>query len=125
MTNTKTRVLVKGRIYKPNGMIYRLFVGLNDKDSKVQEIATETAYDLVKRLAARRFMGATLWETEGVFTHEDDTQVTENTIACELVFIDELAKAKRDVKSFVQELKELLNQESICVQCIDTQANFW
>lgn len=56
---------------------YRLYCGLNDKDTKKQEISTEEAQNVFNGLVARMFDGATVWTADGVYTHVDGTQVSE------------------------------------------------
>lgn len=98
--------------------IYRLYTGLNDKDAKRQLIPTEEAYTLFKGLVARKFDGATCWLSEGVYTHENGEQVSEQTIVCELLFTDIVR-----VKQFANELKRVFNQESIALQIIEAKAD--
>lgn len=100
--------------------VYRLYMGLNDKDTKRQEISTDEAYNIFNGLVLRMFDGATVWSAKGVYTHDDGTQVSENTLCCELVFADYI-KAKK----FVQQLKQIFNQESIAVQVVEVDSELW
>ena len=100
--------------------VYRLYMGLNDKDTKKQEISTEEAYNVFNGLVLRMFDGATVWSAKGVYTHDDGTQVSENTLCCELVFADYIK-----VKKFVQQLKQIFNQESIAVQIVEVNSELW
>ena len=99
---------------------FRLYCGLNDKDTKKQEISTEEAQNVFNNLVARTFDGATVWMADGVYTHADGTQVSEKTLCCELVFTDGVK-----VKRFCNQLKEIFNQESIAVQTIEVDADLW
>ena len=55
---------------------YTLYIGLNDKDSKVQEINTVDAYKIVGALIG----DCTIQEARGLYTHQDGTQVLESTL---------------------------------------------
>ena len=81
-----------------------LYIGLNDKDSKVQEITTDKA----KELIAKTFGDCTISDALGVYTHEDGTEVKEKSLRVELLF-----KADKEVIKNVKVIKALLNQETI------------
>lgn len=86
---------------------YTLYIGLNDKDSKVQEINTIDAFKIVGRLVG----DCTIKEARGLYTHKDGTQVLETTLVVEVIdFAGTL-----NVRPLVQTLKTALNQESIAV----------
>lgn len=53
-----------------------LYVGLNDKDSKHQEISTVNAYKVAANLASAMFDGCTISEATGIYKHDDGTIVT-------------------------------------------------
>lgn len=99
---------------------YTLYVGLNDKDSKVQEVSTVEAIKLVTNLCTSYTDGATIFEADGVYKHEDGTIVIEKTLRIELMFI-EIAT----VKTIVETIKRLLNQESIVVQKEVINSELW
>jgi len=88
-----------------------LYVGLNDKDSKRQEISTVNAYKVAANLAAAMFDGCTITEALGVYKHDDGTIITENTLRIELLFV-----IMEQIKPYVAQLKSAFNQESIAVQ---------
>ena len=90
---------------------YTIYMGLNDKDSKIQEVGTLEAYKIVNNLLINMTDGATIFEADGIYKHEDGTVVIEKTLRIELLFID-----FETVKNIVNTLKVLFNQESIVVQ---------
>lgn len=90
---------------------HTLYLGLNDKDTKVQQIATLEAYKIVSNILADRFGGGTIFEARGVYRHDDGTIVTENTLRIEILFADDAKIAE-----LVALLKSIFNQESIAVQ---------
>lgn len=99
---------------------FTLYVGLNDKDSKVQEIATLEAYKIINNLLLTYTDGATIFEAVGIYKHEDGSFVTENTLRIELMFIE-----KKAVKEIVDNIKRLLNQESVAVQREVVESELW
>ena len=99
---------------------YTLYVGLNDKDSKTQEINTVDAYKIVSNLMIQMFDGATISEAQGIYKHDNGTFVTETTLRIEFLFVE-----KESVKKFVDILKRVLNQESIAVQHEIVDSELW
>lgn len=99
---------------------YTLYVGLNDKDSKTQEVNTVDAYKIVSNLMIQMFDGGTISEAQGIYKHDNGTFVTETTLRIELLFVE-----KESVKKFVDILKRVLNQESIAVQHEIVDSELW
>lgn len=96
---------------------YVIFIGLNDKDSKMQEISTLDAYKIASNLAVVHLGFATITEARGVYTHDDGTIVEEITLRCEVT------NAKlQNVKEFCIAAKAAFNQESIALET--SQVNF-
>lgn len=86
---------------------YTLYIGLNDKDTKVQEISTLDAYKLVGALVG----DCTIQEARGLYTHQDGTQVLESTLIVQIIDFS----GKMEVAPVVETIKTALNQESIAV----------
>lgn len=97
-----------------------LFMGLNDKDSKVQLFSTLEAYKLAMNIIKKFCNGGTVSEATGFYTHDDGTIVTETSLRIELLFID-----KPTCKKIVDALKVAFNQESIAVQCEVVNSELW
>lgn len=89
---------------------FTLYVGLNDKDSKKQEISTLEAYKIINKLLLNYTNGATIFEATGIYKHDDGTFTTEKTLRIELLFVDRAV-----VLEIVEQLKKILNQESVAV----------
>ena len=83
-----------------------LLIGLNDKDTKKQEIDTQDAIKTVTNVVGDN----TMQIVQGHYTHEDGSKVDETTLKVELLF-----KEESDVRMYCKNLKSLLNQESIAV----------
>lgn len=88
-----------------------LYVGLNDKDTKQQKIDTLEATKIVENIITTKAGGGTIYNAVGVYTHDDGTIITENTLRIEL--FDIAAAALDDI---ISTLKAVLNQESIIKQ---------
>lgn len=88
-----------------------LYVGLNDKDSKVQEIDTLEASKIATKVITTYADGGTIFNASGIYKHEDGTIVIENTLKIELI-----EPSMEAVQSIVTTLKTVFNQESIIKQ---------
>lgn len=87
-------------------------VGLNDKDSKVQEVDTLDAYKVVANIVAT---GCTIRECRGVYEHEDGTIVFETSLEVLVLDFDGTLNDEW-VQNKVMAIKTALNQESVVVQ---------
>lgn len=88
------------------------YIGLNDKDKKVQVVNTLDAYRITMNIFG---VDATIKECKGVYTHQDGTVTFENTLEVVLLDFDntltkEWAIAKANA------IKIALNQESVAYQ---------
>ena len=91
---------------------YNIYIGLNDKDSKKQEVSTRRAKEeVIKILNNNNITGLTMYEVTGVFKHEDGTMTFEKSLKVELLEVEEV-----DVLKSIEELKKALNQESIMLE---------
>lgn len=98
---------------------YTLYVGLNDKDSKHQEIATLDAYKVASNIFCTHTGGATISEAVGVYTHDDGTIITETSLRCEIYGAEMSA-----IMCAADELKTAFNQESVLIETVETTSNF-
>lgn len=86
---------------------FTLYIGLNDKDSKMQEVTTTDAYKLVGALVG----DCTIQEARGLYTHLDGTTVLENTLIVQVIDFS----GALEIAPIVETLKTALNQESVAV----------
>ena len=99
---------------------YNIYIGLNDKDSKKQEVSTRRAkQEVIKILNNNNITGLTMYEVMGVFKHEDGTITFEKSLKVELMEVK-----KEDVLKSIEELKKALNQESILLEEEKKEVNF-
>ena len=97
-----------------------LYIGLNDKDTKRQEITNLDAKTRISSILFRYFPnGFTLQECQGLYKHKDGTVVCENTIKVIL-----LCHTNGMIFEIIQDLKRELNQECIAVECINSTVSF-
>ena len=100
---------------------FTVIAGLNDKETKKQEISTETAYKIIfKALQNNSVEGATLTEAKGFYTHNNGDIVIENSIKIELLFIE-----YSTVKNIAEELRINLNQEAVIIESIELNSELW
>ena len=93
-------------------MKHTLFIGLNDKDTKQQEIDTITAYKTLVRLITKNgYNGGTISEATGFYTHQDGTFTTEKMIRVEILGADSVK-----TKNLIGDIKIALNQECVGLQ---------
>lgn len=98
---------------------HTFFIGLNDKNAHVQLINTLDASRIIERVfVAHGCEGATISGARGIYRHEDGTVVCEETV---MVQVFEFGDAI-DVKGICEDLKKMLNQESIAVESTETNS---
>lgn len=83
-------------------------LGLNDKDSKKQEVSTLDAYKIVNNLLVKTFWIWTISESFWIYTHDNWEVVQEKTLVIDLY-------TEKDYYDFVEDLKAIFNQESVMV----------
>lgn len=88
-----------------------LFLGLNDKDSKMQEISTLDAYKITMATIKKYYDGATVQEATGFYTHKNGESVIEKSLVISILFAEDEKTAR-----LAEDLKTLFNQESIALQ---------
>ena len=91
---------------------FTLYVGLNDKDTRKQEIKTTNAKNLISKIfAENEIEGATFLGAEGIYTYKEDNKTeTENSFKIEVLFATD-----NQIKKAVEKIKIKLNQESVAV----------
>ena len=103
------------------------FIGLNDKDTKKQEISTTNAMNIIKRLMLRQgIYGYTMLNDDkiksnikGGYRHEDGYFVEENSIIILLFFVENI-----QISNLISDTKIALNQESITDVVLNAEVKF-
>lgn len=90
-----------------------LSIGLNDQHTHKQEVATETALQIIKdSIMNSGFDGATIIPGAiGIFRHANGAVVIENSV--QVVFY---GANPSDVKALASKLRTALNQESVAYE---------
>lgn len=96
-----------------------LYIGLNDKDTKHQEIATLDAYKIAVNIFTAYTGGATISEAVGIYMHDNGETVTEKTLRCEVYSTNTEA-----IRTAANALKQAFNQESILIETVETESAF-
>lgn len=96
---------------------YTISIGLNDKNTKMQEINTLDAFKIVTNLIIQHFGWWTINEWKGVYTHENWEIVIENSLICSII-------TDKDTSWFINDVKKLLNQESVMKEEIISKITF-
>lgn len=90
---------------------YLLYIGLNDKNTNNQEIATKEARTIINSICLKYIDGYTVAEAKGGWTDETGLQVQENTLVYTIYCISEETLTK-----IMDEIIIKLNQSSILVE---------
>ena len=97
-----------------------LYIGLNDKDTKCQEITNLDAKAEISAILFKYFPnGFTLQECQGMYKHDDGTVVCENTIKVTLFNYEFVG-----ISNVIEEIKHKLNQESVATEYLETIVDF-
>ena len=97
---------------------HTFFIGLNDKDVRVQLINTLDAARIVERVFMAHGVDATISNARGIYTHDDCTIVSEETIMVQCYQFG----APVPVADICADLKTMLNQESVAVESTETNS---
>lgn len=64
---------------------HTLYIGLNDKDTKKQEIDTLEAVKIATNIICRIVDGCTIYNATGIYHHDDGQIVIENSLRIEII----------------------------------------
>lgn len=103
---------------------YSLLVGLNDKDSKVQQISTLEAYKMIMNIIKPHTDGCTIYDALGYYKHDNGDMVEEKSLHIEILFFDD-AQANYKAHKIVDTIKTMLNQESVAVTHSIVESDLW
>lgn len=97
---------------------YTLLVGLNDKDSKKQELTKVQAKKIISNIVN---LPSTISDATGIYKHLNGQIVKEKSIRIELYNDKSIDKT---IKAFIKKIKLALNQESILFEKSKANVNF-
>lgn len=96
-----------------------VYVGLNDQNSKQQEISTLDAYKIASNILVEIIGFGTIIEATGIYTHNDGQIVQETTLRIEVSNV-EIA----DMQKLAKALKIAFNQESVAFEVVKSDFAF-
>lgn len=98
---------------------HTLNIGLNDKDTKQQKYDIITSYKIIEDILQQYTDGYTIYETHGGFRHADKHFVQEKSLTVILYDTSDMM-----IKILVEEIKQILNQESVAVTLEQVNTRF-
>ena len=101
--------------------VYTLSIGLNDKDTKKQEIPTEVAIDMITKELLDAGLSCSISRETGIYAHEDKTVVIEESLKVIIVSDDPITGK---IYHLLNNIKKQLNQESIMLEEEDRLVKF-
>lgn len=93
-----------------------LYMGLNDKDTKVQKFTKIESFKLIQNILRIKGIDATISESTGLYHHDDGTLVIEESLRIEILFFESKKENKTRILDLIQTLKVAFNQESVAMQ---------
>lgn len=99
---------------------YKLYIGLNDKNTLEQIIDTQKAVDVICNIMKDHKKGFSLVTQKGGYEMESGQYVFENSLALSIFEI-----SQKQLFSFCDIFKKAFNQESILITEITEQAIFY
>ena len=101
---------------------YSFYIGLHDKDKKVQIVETLTAANIINHIFIDNGAdGATITSGKGIYKHENGEIVVEETIIVQVYEFE----SSINVQKICNQLKKVLNQESIAVEKQETNSQLY
>lgn len=97
---------------------YTLLVGLNDKDTKKQELTKVQAKKIISNIVN---LPSTISDATGIYKHLNGQVVKEKSIRIELYNDKSIDKT---IKDFIKKIKIALNQESILFEKTRSNVSF-
>ena len=88
----------------------RIYVGLNDAETKEQKFETETCLDMLKDVCRRHHVAFSVDVETGGYYHEDGEYTEEKTLVLMMIDVEQ-----ERVKEISEELCSLFHQESVLV----------
>ena len=96
------------------------YIGLNDKNTKLQQIDNISAFKIVANiLLGAGIEGATISQAQGIYKHDNGEIVIENTLRVEVVGANQKA-----LLNAIEQAKSALNQESVLHQVENITSQF-
>ncbi len=102
------------------GVKYTMYIGLNDKNSYIQEISTEEAEQMVTQIALQYVDGFTQTTSKGAYKDEAGVVTYENSLV--FSFYD---ATEEQMKNIMDDVLEDLNQNSVLIERENVNYEFY
>ena len=99
---------------------YLMYIGLNDKDTGVQEKSTEEILDIVNHICVKYLKGYNIKESIGYWRDDNGQPCNENSIVVSFNFIED-----KNVHVMANEVVKTLNQECVFIEDIKLKTEFY
>ncbi len=99
---------------------YSLYIGTNDKDTYTQIIPFDTCIQKVTEICTKYTGGCTVYQANGYWKDETDTNTKEETIVC---ILEDITKEK--VYKICDEIIVELNQNSILIETENVVSTYY
>lgn len=99
---------------------YRIYVGLNDKDSGTQIISLDNAKDILDGICQEHVGGYTLQVSEGMWTDDSGDIVRETSLVCIFDGTD-----IGTIYAICDEILTALNQSSILIESSEVRTEYY
>ena len=100
---------------------YTMYIGLNDGDTNEPTFGIVEARTIMFMIVKKYTGGCTFYEAQGYYYDEEkQVTITENTLVCVLLDIDE-----ESVKKIMDEAIKTFNQNSILLETSDVKSIFY
>ena len=93
----------------------RIYVGLNDADTKEQKFSIEKYRSLLKQICFSYHVPFSVSVSEGGYFHEDGTFTLENTLVLTLIDLDQnrIEEIAKDLCVFFRQESVLVTEETV------------
>ena len=99
---------------------YLMYIGLNDKDTGVQEKSTDEILDIVNHICVKYLKGYNIKESIGYWRDDNGQPCNENSIVVSFNFIED-----KNVHVMANEVVKTLNQECVFIEDIKLKTEFY
>lgn len=97
----------------------RIYVGLNDSETRQQKYETEQYLEVLKNVCKKHHAAFSVDVEQGGYYHEDGEYTEENSFVLELIDTD-----KKTVKSIAKDLCTIFHQESVLITESDVKGYY-
>lgn len=98
---------------------YRIYIGLNDRDTGTQLVSVEDAKDTLDRICDGRVDGYTIQVFEGVWTDDNGDRIRETSLIC--VFdgtdVDTIHRICDDLRTSLNQASILIESSEVRTEC--------